>query len=63
MRVLFLDQSGKIGGAELSLLDVASAFRDQCLVGLFEDGAYRHLLERQQIPVVVLAKHGMHVQR
>ncbi|MGA7933934.1 MAG: glycosyltransferase [Kovacikia sp.] len=63
MRILFLDQSGKIGGAELSLLDVASAFRDRCLVGLFEDGAYRHLLEQQLIPVVVLAKHGMHVQR
>lgn len=55
MRVLFLDQSGKLGGAELSLLDVASAYVDRGLVVLFEDGPYRQRLEQADIPVKVIS--------
>ena len=40
MKILFLDQSGKPGGAELSLIDVAKPYRDRCLVGLFADGSF-----------------------
>ena len=29
MKILFLDQSGKLGGAELSLADVATPYRDR----------------------------------
>jgi glycosyltransferase involved in cell wall biosynthesis len=55
MKILFLDQSGKPGGAELCLLDIARAYRDRCLVCLFSDGTFRTLLEKERIPVKVLA--------
>jgi glycosyltransferase involved in cell wall biosynthesis len=55
MKILFLDQSGKPGGAELCLLDIARKYRDRCLVCLFSDGDFRTILERNQIPVKVLA--------
>jgi hypothetical protein len=32
MKVLFLDQSGKPGGAELCLIDIAKPYRDHCLL-------------------------------
>jgi len=55
MKILFLDQSGKPGGAELCLLDIARDYRDRCLVCLFAEGSFRTLLEQEQIPVRVLA--------
>jgi glycosyltransferase involved in cell wall biosynthesis len=55
MKILFLDQSGKPGGAELCLLDVAKEYRDRCLVCLFAEGSFRKMLEAEQIPVKVLA--------
>ena len=63
MKILFLDQSGKPGGAELSLLDTAKPYRDSCLVALFTDGSFRHLLEQQQIPVQVLATEPIEVTK
>lgn len=63
MRILFLDQSGKLGGAELSLKDVAKFYQDNCLVGLFADGPFRQLLEQQQIPVQVLATQPLSVHK
>ena len=55
MKILFLDQSGKPGGAELCLIDIAKPYCDRSLVGLFADGAFRTLLQQHQIPVEVLA--------
>jgi glycosyltransferase involved in cell wall biosynthesis len=55
MKILFLDQSGKPGGAELCLLDIARAYRDRCLVCLLTDGSFRTMLEEEQIPVKVFA--------
>ena len=55
MKILFLDQSGKPGGAELCLLDIARAYRDRRLVCLLADGSFRTMLEEEQIPVKVLA--------
>jgi glycosyltransferase involved in cell wall biosynthesis len=55
MKILFLDQSGKPGGAELCLLDIAREYRDRCSICLFADGSFRTLLEAEQIPVTVLA--------
>ncbi|WP_341731313.1 glycosyltransferase [Microcoleus sp. EPA2] len=63
MKILFLDQSGKPGGAELCLIDIAKPYRDSCLVGLFVDGAFRKLLEQQQIPVEVLATEAIKVRK
>ena len=54
MKILFLDQSGQLGGAELSLLNVIKPYRDRCLVGLFEEGPFRKLLEQHQIEVLLL---------
>ncbi len=63
MKILFLDQSGKLGGAEISLADVAKYYRDNCLVGLFADGPFRDLLEQQQIPVRVLTTQPIQVSK
>jgi len=63
MKILFLDQSGKPGGAELCLIDIAKPYRDSCLVGLFADGSFRQLLEQQQIPVEVLATQAIQVRK
>ncbi len=62
-KILFLDQSGKLGGAELCLLDIATFLRDRCLVGLLADGPFRELLEHHQIPVRVLTKQAIQVQK
>ncbi|MEO8893388.1 MAG: glycosyltransferase [Coleofasciculaceae cyanobacterium] len=63
MKILFLDQSGKPGGAELCLIDIAKPYRDQSLVGLFADGAFKQLLEAQQIPVQVFATEAIQVRK
>ena len=63
MKILFLDQSGKPGGAELCLIDIAKPYRDRSLVGLFADGPFRTLLEQQQIPVQVLATEPIQVRK
>lgn len=63
MKILFLDQSGKPGGAELCLLDVAAPYRKHCLVGLFADGSFKTLLEQRQIPVQVLRQQGLRVRK
>ena len=63
MKILFLDQTGILGGAEFSLVDVAYAYRENCLVGLFEDGPFKTLLEQKQIPVQVLNSQPIAVRR
>ncbi|KJH71502.1 glycosyltransferase family 4 protein [Aliterella atlantica] len=63
MKILFLDQSGKPGGAELCLIDIAKPYRDNCLVGLFADGTFKQLLDEQHIPVQVLASQGIEVRK
>ncbi len=63
MRVLFLDQTGQLGGAELALLDVVKPYRDNCLVCLLNDGSFRHLLEQQQTPVQVLTTQPIRVSK
>jgi glycosyltransferase involved in cell wall biosynthesis len=59
MKILFLDQTGKLGGAELSLLALAKAFRDRCLVAVFADGPFPAALAANQIPVQVLMGQGL----
>ncbi|MBD2665766.1 glycosyl transferase group 1 [Richelia sinica FACHB-800] len=63
MRILFLDQSGKPGGAELCLIDIAKPYRKTSLVGLFANGDFKDLLEQQQIPVQVLTEKSIKVKK
>ncbi|MBD2101117.1 glycosyltransferase family 4 protein [Leptolyngbya sp. FACHB-261] len=52
-RVLFVDHAAVLGGAELSLLDLATAYRQTSQVLLFADGPFRERLEAAGVPVVV----------
>lgn len=54
MKILFLDQTGSLGGAELCLLDTAEYYRDSCLVALFERGPFYDRLQQKNIPVQIL---------
>ena len=63
MKILFLDQSGNVGGAELCLSDIANPYKENCLVGLLADGPFREYLEQQQIPVEVLTNQSIHVRK
>lgn len=63
MKVLFLDQSGQLGGAELSLTDVAKHFRDQGLVYLFEDGPFATKLTAERVPCKVLQRPRLSISK
>jgi glycosyltransferase involved in cell wall biosynthesis len=63
MKIFFLDQSGKPGGAELCLIDIAKPYQDTCLVGLFADGSFKTLLEENHIPVQVLTTQAIQVRK
>ena len=54
-RVLFVDHAGVLGGAELSLLDIAASYADHGVVALFEPGPFVHALEARGVRVVVIA--------
>lgn len=54
MRVLAVDQSGVLGGAELSLLEVMKNMRGNNETVLFDDGPFRIALEAVGIKVDVL---------
>lgn len=52
--VLFLDQAGEMGGAQLSLLDLAASYRpSEATVLLFRDGPFRPRLEARGVRVEV----------
>jgi len=53
-RVLFVDHTAKLGGAELSLLAVATAFRDTSQVVLFEEGPFLDRLQKNGVDTTVL---------
>ena len=63
MKILFVDQSGKLGGAQLCLLDIAQLYQDQSLACLLADGSFRELLEQHQIPVKVLTRQTIQVRK
>lgn len=63
MKILFLDQSGNLGGAELCLLDIVKPFANSALVGLLSDGPFRQRLEAEQIPVQVLTQTAIRVRK
>ncbi|WP_144107843.1 glycosyltransferase family 4 protein [Paraburkholderia sp. BCC1886] len=53
-RILAVDQSGVLGGAELSLLEIVKALRSRIEVVLFDDGPFRTALARAGVEVNVL---------
>lgn len=57
-KILFLDQSGKLGGAELCLLDIAASFADSCQTILFEDGPFVELLQQAGVCTTVISLGG-----
>jgi glycosyltransferase involved in cell wall biosynthesis len=52
--ILFLDHVAVLGGAELSLRDIARRFRDRAAVVLFTDGPLREALEQAGVTVEVV---------
>jgi glycosyltransferase involved in cell wall biosynthesis len=62
-RILFLDQSSSLGGAELCLFDIAKNYRDHCSVVLFSDGPFRHLLEAHSINVQIIGKKSIELAK
>jgi glycosyltransferase involved in cell wall biosynthesis len=54
-RILFVGQTGALGGAELVQLDIARHFRDRCQVALLADGPFRARLAAAGVKVSVLA--------
>ncbi|MDJ0688137.1 MAG: glycosyltransferase family 4 protein [Xenococcaceae cyanobacterium MO_188.B32] len=52
-KILFVDHAAVLGGAELHLLDIATAYKETSRVFLFTDGAFRHKLEAAGIKVRV----------
>lgn len=52
-RVLFVDHAGVLGGAELSLLDLAAAFGNRGEVLLLADGPFKTALEERGVVVHV----------
>lgn len=57
-RILFLDHVGVLGGAELSLLDIAKRYAGNSKVLLFADGPFRHRLEESGVAVGVVSAPG-----
>lgn len=63
MQILFLDQSGKLGGAELCLADIAQHFSETSLVGVFTKGTFPDHLRQLSIPFRILADQALQVQK
>jgi len=55
MKVLYVDQTGQLGGGELSLLDVIKNSTENSEIALFSDGPFRQALEAIPMPVHLLS--------
>lgn len=53
-RVLFIDHVGTLGGGELSLVDVARAYRETSTFVLLADGPFRERLAKEGVRVEVI---------
>src|ERR1700761_4462002 len=54
MKILYVDQTGQLGGGELALLPWLTENRVGACVALFEDGPFRTSLEDRGVAVKVL---------
>jgi len=57
-RILFLDHTGALGGAELYLSDVVRPYKNRATVLLFENGPLVKRLQSEGLAVEVLHQHG-----
>ncbi|MFN9945047.1 MAG: glycosyltransferase family 1 protein, partial [bacterium] len=57
-RILYLDQTGQLGGAELCLLDLIHGRQGQDKVLLFQRGPFEEALRERAIPVQVAQLHS-----
>jgi glycosyltransferase involved in cell wall biosynthesis len=53
-RILFVDHTATLGGAELHLIDLATAYRQTSRVLLFADGPLRKKLEAAGVEVIII---------
>ncbi|WP_206997188.1 glycosyltransferase family 4 protein [Trinickia mobilis] len=60
VKVLAVDQTGSLGGAELSLLEIAKNLKETMKVVLFSDGPFRIALEEAGVNVDVLDAPALH---
>lgn len=60
LKILALDQTGALGGAELSLLELAKNMKTSVDVLLFEDGPFRAALQQAGVNVEVLHGSSLH---
>jgi len=63
MKLLFLDQSSKLGGAELCLGDIAYPHSHSSLVAVFNEGPFPQYLRQRQIPVQTLIDETLQIQK
>lgn len=61
-RILFLDHSGELGGAELYLLDVARPYRDRSTVVVLDDGPFPDRLRAEGFHTMVLQDDDARLQ-
>jgi glycosyltransferase involved in cell wall biosynthesis len=54
MKVLYVDQTGQLGGGEIAILPWLQANSEGAVVVLFGDGPFRELLESSGVAVIVL---------
>jgi glycosyltransferase involved in cell wall biosynthesis len=62
-KVLFIDQSSGLGGAELCLLDIAVDYRSTSKVGLFSEGDFLEALQRVEIPHEILTEYALTIRK
>ncbi|MFA7656747.1 glycosyltransferase family 4 protein [Acidithiobacillus thiooxidans] len=58
MNILFVDQTAKLSGGELALLDIVTPYKDGSKVILFEDGPLRAELVKRQVKVETIIPNG-----
>lgn len=62
-KVLFIDQSSGLGGAELCLLDIAPDYGATSAVGLFAEGDFCNALQKLGIPHYLLADRPLNIRK
>ena len=63
MKVLYIDQTGQLGGGEIALLPWLQRNAEDARMVLLEDGPFRPLLEQAGIPVEVVALESVKAVR
>lgn len=58
MKILFVDQTAKLSGGELALLDIVCPYRKESKVILFEDGPLNHKLQAREVDTRIIDISG-----